>query len=149
MDIKKFCLNEFFEYGKHHSSYFNLPANIVVIFAYFLPGILGMINVNLSYFATFGLIIITIFEKKSEMVKFYCLQFCFLSMFFNIILTLLSVAGRFFVFIQLINAILSIITIGIVIFYCIYSLFCALQYKAWIIPWIGTLIQKNVIRGKR
>lgn len=146
MDIKKFYFGEFVNYGKHNSSYFNLPAGLAVVIAFVLPGFLGMLNVNFSYFTTLLLIFIAIFEKKSNMVKFYCLQFCFVSLFFNLILSVLATIGYFILPIQIINAILSIIVSVIMIVTYIYSIYCALQYKAWKMPWVGEFVLRRVMK---
>lgn len=146
MIIKKFCLKEFIDYGKHHSSYFNLPAGLMVVIAYLLPGVIGMININLSYFATLILILVAIFEKNSPMVRFYCIQFSVLAIGFNMLLSLLYLVSRFVPIIQIINVMLSVVIAAIVIFCYFYSLFRALQYKAWIIPWIGNFILNKIMK---
>ena len=146
MNIKKFYLKEFIDYGKHRSSYFNLPAGLTVVIAYLLPGIIGMININFSYFATLVLILVAVFEKNSPMVKFYCIQFSILAIGFNLILSLFYLLSRFIPTIQIINVMLSFIIALITIFCYLYSLFRALQYKAWIIPWIGSFILNKIMK---
>lgn len=149
MDVKKFYLKEFIEYGKHKSSYFNMPASLAVIIAYLLPGVLGMISPELSGLASLVLIVVAVFERRSNMVKFYCLQFCFIAMFFNIVLSVLSVIGLFIPIVQVIGAMLSLIVVCIIVFVYFYSLFRALQYKAWKAPWVGEFVLSYIMKIKK
>lgn len=146
MDVKKFYLGEFVEYGKHTSSYLNLPAGIVVLLAYLLPGVLGMIHIELSYFASLVLVAVAVFERRSNMVKFYCLQFCFLAMCSNLLLTGLSVLAHWIPIVQLIGSMVSLVMLMIVVFSYCYSIFRALQYKGWKIPWLGTFILIGIMK---
>lgn len=146
MDIKKFYLGEFIHYEKHESSYFHLPASVAVLIAYMLPGFLGLIHVNLSYFATLSLIVVALFEKRSDMVRFYCFQFCVLTMFFNILHSILSLLGMLIPIVELINALLSIITAFLILFAFFYSWYRALQYKAWVIPWVGNIVLNTFMK---
>ena len=148
MDVKKFYLKEFIEYGKHKSAYFNLPASIVVVIAYLLPGFLGLINPTLAAFATLALVAVAVFEVRSNMVKFYCLQFCFIAMFCNLLLSILSVIATFVPVVQIIGAMVSLIVAAIIVFVYFYSLFRALQYKGWKIPWIGEFVLVAIMKVK-
>lgn len=146
MNVKTLNFKKFIEYEKHKSSYMNLPANLVVIIAYCLPGILGLLNINLANFATLSLLVVAIFERKSEMVRFYCLQFCFLSMFFSIGLNLLAIVGMYVPTFQVFNAMLSLIVATFSIFSYFYSLINAVRYRVWVIPLIGTFVCKSILK---
>ena len=133
-------------FKKHESSYFNLPASIAVIIAYMLPGVLNLIYSGFSYFATLILIGVAAFEKKSRMVRLYCLQFCFYSMFFNILLTVLTLLGKLIPLIGELTVILSLAVAVLSIVVIFYSLYRALQYKYWKMPVIGEFIMKRFVR---
>ena len=139
-------MNNTINYGKHNSSYFNMPAAFAVLVAYLLPGVLGMIYSGFSYFASLILIVVAVFEKRSEMVRFYCFQFCFLSMFFNIILSVLSIVSTFLPFFQLLQVGVSLVSAAVVLVCTIYSFVCAFQYKAWMIPYVGQLVLNVFVR---
>lgn len=139
-------MNNTIYYGKHTSSYFNLPAGLAVFLIYFLPGLLGMIYSGFSYFASLILIVVAVFEKRSEMVRFYCFQFCFLSMFFNILLSVLYIISSFIPFIQILQVLASVLAAVTVLSCTIYSFICAFQYKAWIIPFVGDLVLKMFVK---
>lgn len=146
MNIKEFYLKNFINYAKHKSSYFNLPASVMVLIAYLLPGFLSMININFSPFASLILIAVAIFEKQSNMVRLYCLQFCIMSVVFNVFLTILSIVAMFIPIAGLIGAMCSIVIATITIFVYIYSIFNAFRYKGWIIPWIGNLVVNKIMK---
>lgn len=146
MDVKKFYFGEFTEYGKHKSSYFNLPAGLVVLIAYLLPGLLGMININLSAYASLALVVVAVFERRSNMVKFYCLQFCILAMISNILLTVLSVIAHWVPIVQLIGSMISLVMLMIIVFSYCYSIFRAFQYKGWKIPWLGDFVLVGIMK---
>ena len=139
-------LGDLVDFRKHESSYFNLPAGIVVLLAYLLPGIRGYIYSGLAYFATLILLAVAAFEKKSGMVRLYCLQFCFFCMFFNIILTALSLLAQVITIlvpvVTLLSSVVAIMTIA-VFFYSIYR---ALQYKFWKIPFVGDFIVRRFVK---
>lgn len=146
MDIKKFYLKTFREFGKHNSSYFNIPAGFMVLIAYLLPGVLSMININFSAFASLILLVVAVFEKRSDMVKFYCLQFCFVSLAFNIFLTILTIIAMFIPIFTLIIGMCSIIIATIMLITYFYSLYNAFKYRAWIMPWVGPFIMDKVLK---
>lgn len=137
---------ELIDYGKHKSSYFDLDAGIVTVIAYLLPGILGMIWSGFSYFATLILIAVAAFEKKSGMVKLYCLQFCFYSMFFNIILSLLTVIANAVTPLAVVTVLLSTVVSILTVIVFFYSLFRALQYKFWKMPVVGDFIIRRFVK---
>lgn len=146
MDVKKFYFGEFVEYGKHKSSYFNLPAGLVVLIAYLLPGILGMIHIDLAAYASLSMVVVAVFERSSNMVKFYCLQFCFLAMISNILLTILSIVAHWVPIVQLIGSMISLVLLMIIVFSYFYSIIRAFQYKGWKIPWLGTFILVGIMK---
>lgn len=137
---------DYLTFNKHESSYLNLPASFVVIAAYLLPGLLSMVYSGFAYFATLILIAVAAFEKKSNMVKLYCLQFCFLSMFFNIIITALSLLSRVITPLVSFVTLLSSVVAVIVIIVFIYSLYSALQYRFWKIPFLADFILNRFFR---
>ena len=118
----------------------------MVVIAFLLPGFLGMLNINFAYFTTLVMIAIAIFEKKSNMVKFYCLQVCFVSLIFNFLLSLLSMIGHFIIIVKIIGAMLSIVISVIMVFVYIYSIYNALQYRAWKMPWISEFVLRRVMK---
>ena len=141
-------LFEMMEYGKHRSSYFDLPASAAVLIAYLLPGLLGTLHSFFSYFASLILIAVAIFEKKSEMVKFYSFQFCFLSLTFNIILTVLSLISYFVPFAAPVMVLASFVIAVLSVVCTIYSLVCAFQYRGWVIPFVGPFVLKTFLGRK-
>lgn len=146
MNLKKMCFQEFDGYPKHASSYFNLPASVMVLIAYLLPGILGLLNINLSFLGALILVIVAMFEKRSNMVRFYCFQFCFLSIFFNIVLTLVWFLSGFLPILLFVNAFLSVAVSVIIMFSFIYSIYNAFKYRGWKIPWLGDFILNKVMK---
>jgi len=146
MDYYKFYLGDFTNHGKHKSSYFNLPAAVVVLIAFFLPGLLGMLDSNVAYFSSLILVAVAAFEKKSDMVRFYCFQFCLLAMFSNLTLTALSLIAMVIPAISYINACLSLVFGAIILFAFFYSIFNAFKYRSWNIPWISDLVTKLVMK---
>ena len=146
MDIKKFYFGEFINYGKHNSSYFNIPAGLMVVIAFLLPGFLGILNINFAYFTTLVMIANAIFEKKSNKGKFYCFQVCYVSLFFNFLLRVLSMIGHFIIIVKIIGAMLSIVISVIMVFVYIYSIYNALQYRAWKMPWISEFVLRRVMK---
>lgn len=139
-------LGDFIDFGKHESSYFNMPAGIVVLAAYLLPGLMSVIYSGFAYFATLILIAVAAFERKSGMVRRYCLQFCFMSMVFNIILTSLSLLARVIPLLGDLVSLLSLIAAAISIFTFIYSIYMAFQYKFWKLPYLGEFILNRFVR---
>lgn len=137
---------DFVTFSKHESSYFDLPASIVVVVAYLLPGLLSMVYSGFAYFATLILIAVAAFEKKSNMVKLYCLQFCFMSMFFNIIITALSLLARVITPLLGLVTLLSSVVAVVVIVVFIYSLYSALQYRFWKLPYLADFILNRFFR---
>ena len=53
-----YFLNSKVNFGKQKSSFFTAPASIIVLFAFLLPGILGTLNANLSFFGSIVLLIV-------------------------------------------------------------------------------------------
>ena len=141
-----YFLNSKVNFGKQKSSFFTAPACIIVLFAFLLPGILGTLNANLSFFGSIVLLIVAIIEKKSMMVRFDCLQYCFTSIFCNITLTLLSLLSNILVFLKPVVVMLSLVIAVFMIFVFLYSIFLAFQYKGWKVPKLGSYILDNILK---
>ena len=137
---------DLYRYGKHESSYFNIPAGLMVLIAYLLPGLLNMIYSGFSYFATLVLIAVAAFERKSTMVRLYCLQFCFYSMFFNIIITALCLVSKVITLITPIVTLLSMVVSILTIVVLLYSIYQALNYNYWKMPLISEFITSKFIK---
>lgn len=133
-------------FEKHNSFYFNIPAHIIVLIAYFLPGILGSINVNFSVFGSIILLVIAIFDQKSKMVRFYCLQYCFTSIFSNILLTVASLICKIIPPLTVILGILSLFIGLFMVFVFIYSIVSAFKYKGWKVPYVGDFILDRILK---
>ena len=144
---KKNIFTDVIRFEKHESSYFNLPASIVTVVAYFLPGLLNLLFPVFSYFATLILLAVAGFERKSGMVRLYCIQLCFYSMFFNILMTALYYLAHFSPVIQMIAAVLSVGIGFMTIFVFLYSLYNALNYKFWKIPFVSDFVIRKFFQS--
>ncbi|MCF0111209.1 MAG: hypothetical protein HUJ58_04850 [Erysipelotrichaceae bacterium] len=140
MDLKKYYFGTFAEYGKHKSSYLGLPAALVVLIAYCLPGIIGALIPVLANFSSLILLAVGGFEKKSQMVKLYCFQFCGISVISNIVLTVGNAIGHFSALISYLVSCLSLVFAVVILFSFFYSLFRAFQYKGWKMPFISEFL---------
>lgn len=142
----KYFFENYIYFEKHNSFYFNIPAHIMVLIAYILPGILGSINVDFSVFGSITLLVIAIFDKKSKMVRFYCLQYCFASIISNILLTIASLICKMVPPLTAILGILSLIVGLFMVFVFIYSIVSAFKYKGWKVPYVGDFILEKILK---
>lgn len=139
-------LNYKLDFGKHNSSYFNVPAWVVVVIAFLLPGIVGSININLAFFGSLILLLVALFEKRSIMVRFYCLQYCFTSIFFNIFLTLVGLLANIIPSINILVAFITLFISTFMLFVFFYSIVQAFRYKGWFVPYVGDLVLYKVLK---
>lgn len=142
----KNIFTETVEYSRHTSSYFNLPANFVVLAAYLLPAILSAVYSGFAHFSVLILLAIAAFEKKSQMVKLCCLQLCFYAVVCNILLTTLSVLSSALPILAAISTLVSLLIAisTIIVFFC--SLYRALRFQYWKLPWISDILINRFVK---
>lgn len=142
----KHFLENYINFEKHTSYYFNIPANIMVLIAYLLPGILGYININFSVFGSLVLLVVAIFDKKSKMVRFYCLQYCFTSIIFDVLLSVASIMCKIIPSFNNTLALISLFVGAFMFFVFVYSIYSAFKYRGWKVPYIGDFILSKILK---
>ena len=144
--LKNILFEDFIDFKRHNSSYFNIDASIVVMIVFLIPGLLSRFNFFFVNFGALVLFIIAFFEKKSKLVKFCCIEYGLIDIAFKL---LLNMVGFLSVIIPFFKIIFTVMTIVILIFTILiygYMLYRAYQYKGWKIPLLGDFILNKIMK---
>ena len=144
--LKNILFEDLIDFKRHNSSYFNIDASIVVMIAILIRGLLSRFNFFFVNFGAMVLFIIAFFEKKSELVKFCCIEYGLIDIAFKL---LLNMVGFLSVIIPFFKIFFTVMTIVILIFTILilgYMLYRAYQYKGWKIPLLGDFVLNKIMK---
>lgn len=146
MNLKKILFLDLIDFEKQNSSYFNLDTSIVVSIVFLLSEILRRLNNALAYFGVIILFIIALFEKKSDLVKFYCIEYGLfivayeiLAITIGLLLVIIPILYPLFIIILFVAMIISLIV-------SLYLVYRACQNKGWKIPWLGNFVLHKIMK---
>lgn len=147
MNFIDFLFKDLIDFERESSSYFNLDISIVVSIAFLLSEVLRSLNNFLAYFGVLVLFIVAFFEKKSDLVKFYCIEYGLLILVNKILLTSIGIFMLTIPALWLLFTILLFIFMIINLIATIYLTYMAVfKHKGWKIPWLGDFVLIKILK---
>lgn len=145
MNLKRVLFGNLIDFEKQSSTYFNLDGQTVVALVFLLSEILRRLNNFLAYFGVLVLFIVAFFEKKNDLVKFYCYEYGLFIIAYEILIAfigiLMIILPIFWIFFTILIFVLMIINLAI----SLYMLYRAtFQNKGWKIPWLGDFVLNKI-----
>ena len=145
MNLKRVLFGNLIDFEKQSSTYFNLDGQTVVALVFLLSEILRRLNNFLAYFGVLVLFIVAFFEKKNDLVKFYCYEYGFFIIEYEILIAfigiLMIILPIFWIFFTILIFVLMIINL-VISLYMLYR--ATFQNKGWKIPWLGDFVLNKI-----
>lgn len=146
MNLKKVLFGDLIDFQKQSSSYFNLDSSIVVIIVFILSEVLRRLNSFLAYFGIIILFIVAFFEKKSNLVKFCCIEYGLFLIGCELLIISIGLLIMIVPILWLLFTIILVIAMILNLIVYLYLLSRAYQYKGWKIPWLGNFVLNKIMK---